>query len=1157
MSKKIYRKSLLFHRVVMALFFLFFIVFPFSLYCAWLDVDGTGQESINIFPTDNQAGDPDIAIDGSGNPHVVWFEHTGTNYDIYYIKWNGTGWVDADGAGLESARLTYSSGDSIFPNVAVDSAGRPHIAWQETSGVGGEIFYCKWNGLNWVKADGVPGFDSVSASLTVNSAHPFMVLDSSDKPHIVWNEGAENEYMGGAFADIQYAAWNGTQWADADGTGTESRTIYSSPYYSLYPHLDTDSAGRPHITWCDGEDENREIYYLKWNGASWTDADGAGQESINISNSADYSAWPYIDIDNWDVPHVVWEDFSSGHQDVYYLKFNGASWVDADGTGAGNINITYGYHNSSVPMIKVDASGIPHVMFGYGSLETTQRYCLKYNPAGALWSGEDGTEASVNISSNEINNSWSSFELDPGGYPHVVWPAGYLTDPHDIYYLRWLPEGTPTITPTITITYTAVADATATLTHTVTKTVTRTKTPTITKTLTYTMTPNPQPSATPNSCWADADGTAQESVKVSPGTNSKMALDQPGNPHIVYEDAGEIYYLFWNGTQWTDADGSGTESAMISVHEDKSFDPALYLDSSGRPNIAWNGGLYEGWQQIYFLKYNGFSWVDADGSGVEKITVPAYNGGFPQDVSLALDPLQQPLCVWVDYPAGKTYTVKDVFFLRWNGSSWTDNDGTGYESSMVSFNTYPCIEPDLKIMGGLTPYIAWIMQTPGDNSVIVKRWHINHWIQTDGSTAETDIITNPDVLNPRRVKIVIDADKRAHVVFDALIGGNREICYLKWDGTQWVDFDGAGQESINISNTPGFSQGASIAVDSSGHPHISWFDEGGIYYIRWNGIEFTGADGLPGSKLIAPASGRETGAVSSALKPGDVPAVSWHDDIAGQQDVYYLYHVCAYNTPTFTATITPTVTMTPTVTLTPEFSATNTITVSPTITPAPVELKPVKKAFGENPGIGSEITYEITLENNSDFIIYNPALWDTLPEEINYTARISGPAPDSLYSSGNYYYWSISGTALNPGASITIRFSTRISSIKPDGIIMNTVCADYLDPHHNTEDNRHPPVISEISYFPEGKVLVYPNPFNPATAVGGNMKFINLTPDSRVEIYNLSGEHVISLHSPGVAVFWNGTNRNGQKVSPGIYYYVIINLLSQEKIKGKFFVISK
>ena len=41
---------------------------------------------------------------------------------------------------------------------------------------------------------------------------------------------------------------------------------------------------------------------------------------------------------------------------------------------------------------------------------------------------------------------------------------------------------------------------------------------------------------------------------------------------------------------------------------------------------------------------------------------------------------------------------------------------------------------------------------------------------------------------------------------------------------EWVDADGEGQESINISNNSGKSINASMFVDLSNNPHIIWGD---------------------------------------------------------------------------------------------------------------------------------------------------------------------------------------------------------------------------------------------------------------------------------------------------------------------------------------------
>ncbi|MDH4156031.1 MAG: right-handed parallel beta-helix repeat-containing protein [candidate division Zixibacteria bacterium] len=69
----------------------------------------------------------------------------------------------------------------------------------------------------------------------------------------------------------------------------------------------------------------------------------------------------------------------------------------------------------------------------------------------------------------------------------------------------------------------------------------------------------------------------------------------------------------------------------------------------------------------------------------------------------------------------------------------------------------------------------------------------------------------------------------------------------------------------------------------------------------------------------------------------------------------------------------------------------------------------------------------------------------------------------------------------------------------------------------------------------------YPNPFNPATAIG-----YSIAVRSQVEltVYNILGQTVIPLvdgeQSAGnYTVIWDGTNRRGERVSSGVYFYRI------------------
>jgi len=72
------------------------------------------------------------------------------------------------------------------------------------------------------------------------------------------------------------------------------------------------------------------------------------------------------------------------------------------------------------------------------------------------------------------------------------------------------------------------------------------------------------------------------------------------------------------------------------------------------------------------------------------------------------------------------------------------------------------------------------------------------------------------------------------------------------------------------------------------------------------------------------------------------------------------------------------------------------------------------------------------------------------------------------------------------------------------------------------------------------KLSNYPNPFNPSTTI--QFETTNLHEIAQIEIYNLKGQKVKTLpvspsQSYKVSVTWNGTDKNSQPVSSGVYFY--------------------
>jgi hypothetical protein len=181
-----------------------------------------------------------IAIDQSGNIHVVWNDYTPGNYEIYHKKStnSGTTWS-------KNKRLTWNSGNSRYPIVATDSSDNIHVVWKDNIHGNDEIFYKKSTngGASWV-----------TKKLTWNSGDsdfPVIATDSNDYIHVVW----EDDTPGDLEIHYKRSTNGGTTW-------TEKRLTWLSGI-SYRPKIAIDSIGNIHVVWSDKFPGNQEIYYKK------------------------------------------------------------------------------------------------------------------------------------------------------------------------------------------------------------------------------------------------------------------------------------------------------------------------------------------------------------------------------------------------------------------------------------------------------------------------------------------------------------------------------------------------------------------------------------------------------------------------------------------------------------------------------------------------------------------------------------------------------------------------------------------------------------------------------------------------------------------------------------------------------------------------------
>jgi len=241
---------------------------------------------------------PVIAVDSSNIVHVVWNDDASGQYELYYkrssdggLSWSSLkritwGYGHHAGAsiiiGLSNAihavwhgdvfgssgeifykkstdqgatwtlnkRLTWNSGWSSEPAIAVDLSGQLHVVWDDDTPGNFDIYHAKSTdgGDNWTAAKRVnwnPG----------NSILPAIGTDSFGFLHVVWqdNETGTDEILYKKSPD------GGVSWAPvAQGL------TYENSGDSYRPAIGVDYLGNLHVVWSDSTPGNREIYYRKY-----------------------------------------------------------------------------------------------------------------------------------------------------------------------------------------------------------------------------------------------------------------------------------------------------------------------------------------------------------------------------------------------------------------------------------------------------------------------------------------------------------------------------------------------------------------------------------------------------------------------------------------------------------------------------------------------------------------------------------------------------------------------------------------------------------------------------------------------------------------------------------------------------------------------------
>ncbi len=272
-----------------------------------------------------------VAIDSSGNPHIAYYqkENSATDYpDLKYAYKDSTGWH------IETL-LSHISGSGRWVSLALDSSGKPHIAYYQSTP--DRLWYAYKDSTGW---------------------HHFAIANNTDVSHInllLYNDLPRISYYENTDERIKYMYYNGTNWFSEYATGVvnghynslalnsngqprisyyefntstytgilkyvkrspagtwQISTVDESGDVGLWNSIATDSSGDPHISY---NEYNGSLKYAYWKDTQWV------IETVDSLKSVASK----ILLDSSGNPRIVYQDFISGN--LKYAYKEGSKWI--------------------------------------------------------------------------------------------------------------------------------------------------------------------------------------------------------------------------------------------------------------------------------------------------------------------------------------------------------------------------------------------------------------------------------------------------------------------------------------------------------------------------------------------------------------------------------------------------------------------------------------------------------------------------------------------------------------------------------------------------------------------------------------------------------------------------------------------------------------
>jgi hypothetical protein len=193
--------------------------------------------------TIGSGSEPALAAGGDGRLHLVYVDVFGGNAEALYRSWAGAGWTAA-------VNISRTTAPSATPGIAIATNGRRHVVWVEDALADPWVFYAESSdGLLWESSPLLDAFGT----------NPQVVVDASNRPHVLWAE----PYSFDDPLDLFYSRWTGNEWTLPEDVSDTPTASSSAGSLALAPD------GTPWAAWQEEVSGQFQVWTSSRSTAGW------------------------------------------------------------------------------------------------------------------------------------------------------------------------------------------------------------------------------------------------------------------------------------------------------------------------------------------------------------------------------------------------------------------------------------------------------------------------------------------------------------------------------------------------------------------------------------------------------------------------------------------------------------------------------------------------------------------------------------------------------------------------------------------------------------------------------------------------------------------------------------------------------------------------